>query len=83
MSQPAFDLKRASDSLPVDIVLRLSADGKAVSVEDNLGNKLDRLLPTDISGAVQSLETATLITTKVNPTCFWICIGGYCYKVCY
>ena len=82
MNEPAYELKRECDQWPVDIVLMLNAKGEAVSVEDNIGNKLSPVPPTDISGDVQSLEAATIITTKINPTCTWICIGGSCYKVC-
>lgn len=84
MSQPAYELKRACDKLPADIVLRLNLNGEAVSVEDRYGNSLPEVdvNKEPIQGTVLALESPIFITTKVNPTCFWIILGGHYYRIC-
>jgi hypothetical protein len=77
-------MKRECDKLEVDIVLRLNASGEAVRVEDRYGKPLE---PADIKeepiqGTVKALEPIILITTQINPTCTWVCIGGRYYKIC-
>ncbi len=82
MSEPA--MKRECDQLDVDIVVRLNASGEAVRVEDRYGKPLE---PADIQkepmqGTVQALQPMILITTQINPTCTWVCIGGQYYRIC-